>query len=87
MRSISSPAHQAEIIKDGCARLSKKVLNQLNDDAVETICFGLIAFALANFDKMQALFDAQINYCADEDLHPHEYWCAQIAAKAKRRRK
>ena len=82
MRSISSPANQAEIVNAGCVKLSKEIFGKPDPS---TIWFGLVAFTLANFQKVKPLFEAQVRYCVDEGLATHAYWASHIQRQMKRR--
>jgi hypothetical protein len=82
MRKISSPAHQAEILDDAIRKASKTLLSAQDRQTVWT---GLGLFTLANFDRLLPLMDAQIAYCADEGLHPHEYWTRKTLTQKIRR--
>lgn len=82
MRRISSPAHQADPVTVRARQLARRYTRQ---DNPSEILSGIIMFTLANWDKLESLYEVQIGYCVDEGLHPHDFWKAQITNQRRKK--
>jgi hypothetical protein len=82
MRSLSSLAHQADPVTIRARQMAKRYMRK---DDPHGILQGVILFTLANWQELQPLYEAQLNYCFAEDLHPHNYWLKKMCSKRRRK--